>query len=240
MGMLSCVGCNGFSGSSTVRSTEKREKLESSLVDYNNDWYEDDLGWIDHKSTLINGLEHFYEKTGVQPFLCLVDSDGTMNDEEQEAYAEAKYDELFDKEGHFLVCYFSCEGDNPDLVEGDVYYLVGKSAETVLDTEAKEIFDANWAHYYDVSGLTIEEFFAKTFSASGDAIMQGPIHMRYVVIIIVAIIAAVIIVVLLIKWWKARTKQKNKEQEDLERILDKPLETFGDEGINDLKDKYDK
>ena len=88
--------------------------------------------------------------------------------------------------------------------------------------------------YHDV-----DELFARTFSSAGKSIMKGPVHMRYVVIIIVAIIAVVIIVMLLFKWWKARTAQKNKEQEDLERMLDKPLETFGTDPIDDLKDKYD-
>jgi heme/copper-type cytochrome/quinol oxidase subunit 2 len=57
----------------------------------------------------------------------------------------------------------------------------------------------------------------------------------------VVIIGVVIIVVLLIlvSFWKARTKQKNKEQEDLERTLNTPLEEYGDSTLNDLKDKYD-
>ena len=48
-----------------------------------------------------------------------------------------------------------------------------------------------------------------------------------------------VIVAMLIKWWKARKAQKNKEQEDLERMLDKPLETFGTDPVDELKDKYD-
>ena len=31
----------------------------------------------------------------------------------------------------------------------------------------------------------------------------------------------------------------NKEQEDLERMLDKPLETFGTDPVDELKNKYD-
>ena len=69
--------------------------------------------------------------------------------------------------------------------------------------------------------------------------MAGPIHMRYVVIIVVAIIAVVVVVALLFKWWKAKKAQKNKEAEDLEKILNTPLETFGNKEVDDLKDKYE-
>ena len=58
-----------------------------------------------------------------------------------------------------------------------------------------------------------------------------------VAFIIVAGIIAVILI--LFKWWKARTAQKNKEQQDLENILNTPLQTFGNQGVNDLAEKYD-
>jgi capsular polysaccharide biosynthesis protein len=52
--------------------------------------------------------------------------------------------------------------------------------------------------------------------------------------------AAVIIVCIGFNWWKKRIAQKNKEQEDLERTLKTPLETFGTEGsIDELAKKYE-
>ncbi len=63
---------------------------------------------------------------------------------------------------------------------------------------------------------------------------------KYKGIIIALIVGIVVIVVvsILFKWWKKRTAQKNKEQEDLERTLNTPLETFGD-SMADLQKKYD-
>ena len=60
-----------------------------------------------------------------------------------------------------------------------------------------------------------------------------------IIIIIIVAVALIIVVNVLFKWWKKRTAQKNKEQEDLERTLNTPLETFGTTPMDDLKAKYD-
>ncbi len=246
LGMLTCVGCYGLGCSSQqniTKSSEKREKFEQpSNFKYNNDWYEDQLGWIGRNNrVLIDGLEDFYEKTGIQPYLMLVKY-GTveLDPRAEEEYVNSMYDSLFPgDEGHLLFCYFECRNDYPELMDGDWYYVTGKATEVVMDTEAKKILESRLEYYYNDTSLDIDELFAKTFSDAGREIMSGPMRMRYVIIVVVAIIAVVVIVIILVNWWKARTKQKNKEQEDLERMLDKPLETFGDGSLNDLKDKYD-
>lgn len=236
----SCGAVFGFT-SGVTRSTEKRDKLDSKYVNYSNTWYEDELGWFGkNNNTVINGLEDFYQSTGIQPYICLVSYDSVEdNSSARDKYIEDKYSELFTDEGHMLFCYFACRNDKPDVMDGNWLYIVGKQTETVMDENAKQIFESYFRKYYDDTSLDVDELFADTFSDSGKAIMKGPIHMRYVVIIIVAIVAAVIIVAMLIKWWKARKAQKNKEQEDLERMLDKPLETFGTDPVDELKDKYD-
>lgn len=237
----SCGSVFGFA-SGVTRSTEKRDKLDSKYVNYSNTWYEDELGWFGkNNNTVINGLEDFYQSTGIQPYICLVSYDSVEdNSSARDKYIEDKYSELFTDEGHMLFCYFACKNDKPDVMDGNWLYIVGKQTETVMDENAKQIFESYFMKYYeDDTSLDVDELFADTFSDSGKAIMKGPIHMRYVVIIIVAIVAAVVIIAMLIKWWKARKAQKNKEQEDLERMLDKPLETFGTDPVDELKDKYD-
>ncbi|MDE6025722.1 MAG: hypothetical protein K2G45_09745 [Lachnospiraceae bacterium] len=56
--------------------------------------------------------------------------------------------------------------------------------------------------------------------------------------VLIIAIAAIIILLIAFKWWKKKVAQKNKEQEDLERTLKTPLETFGTE-TSDLEKKYD-
>ncbi len=234
----SCVGGSMVSISGT-QSTKEREKLDRDLVNFSNEWYTDELGWISFESDLISGMEHFYNKTGIQPYLYLVDSNGTMDNNQMNDFAHNMYDTLFSDEGHMLVCYFSCANDGPWLVEGDLYLVTGQATELIMDDEAQKIFWSTYDYYYEDADLSIEEFYGKTFSTAGDKIMAGPIPWRNVIIVVVVVVGVVIALVILVKWWKARTKQKNKEQEDLERMLDKPLETFGDQSLNDLKDKYD-
>lgn len=225
----------------TTKSTVKRDKLDGKYVDYIDEWYDDQLGWLGtNNRTVIGGLEDFYKETGVQPYLCLVEY-GTVEDSDtaRDEYIENLYSELFTDEGHLLFCYFACENDRPEIMDGTWLYIVGKDTELVMDENAKDILESNFQYYYDDTSLDVDELFARTFSFAGESIMKGPVHMRYIVLIIVAIVAVVIIVALLIKWWKARTAQKNKEQEDLERMLDKPLETFGTDSVDELKNKYD-
>lgn len=245
MGRLTIIGCYGFGSSSgdIVKSTEKREKFEQpASFKYNSEWYTDELGWIGRNNRkLIDGLEVFYKKTGVQPYLMLVEYGNVpLNAADEEQFVNDMYDRLFPgDEGHLLFCYFACENDSPYVMDGECEFVVGKAAGTVIDEEAKDILVSRYQYYYNDTSLDVDELFAKTFSDAGREIMSGPMRMRYVVMVIVGIVAVVVIVIILVNWWKARTKQKNKEQEDLERMLNKPLETFGDTTINDLKDKYD-
>ena len=237
--LSSCLGGSAINISGT-KSTKEREKLDRDLVNLSSEWYTDELGWIDFESDLVRGMEHFYDKTGIQPYLYLVNSNGNMNGEQMDAFAQSTYDKLFSDEGHLLVCYFSCANDEPWIVEGDLYLVTGQATELIMDDEAQKIFWSTYDYYYEDPDLSIEEFYGNTFRTAGDKIMAGPIPWRTVIIVIAAVVGVIVIIVILVNFWKARVKQKNKEQEDLERMLDKPLETFGDSSLNDLKDKYDK
>lgn len=231
------------SSGSITKNTEKREKMSTANTTYSNTWYVDELGWFGRGNTLVNGLESFYQKTGVQPFIYLYayDNTNTWNDA---GLAEEKANELYNKifgadEGHLLFVYFACPNDYSDVMDGNFYYICGKQTEVVMDENAKDILeDIYWNNYYDTS-LTVEELFGNTFKQTGKRIMSGPVRMRIVVLIIVGVVGAIVIVSIAFKWWKARKAQKNKESEDLEKILSTPLETFGKSDVDDLKEKYD-
>lgn len=231
---------SGVSCAGGKSSTVKRDKLESGYVEALYPCYDDGIGWIGSGNKLTKGMDYFYDKTGVQPYLVLVPY-GTVELEAaaEEEYLNNYYDSTFTDEGHFLVAYFACQGDSPSVMDGDFRYITGNSTRTVMDDEALEIFLSYLKKNYNNTSLSVEQLFANSFKESGKAIMKGPIHMRYVVMIIVGMIAAVVIVILLINWWKKRKAQKNKEAEDLEKILSTPLETFGEKELDGLKDKYD-
>ena len=240
-GLFSALG--GSLGSNITKSNEKREKMDTSNTTYSNTWFVDELGWLGRGSKLIDGLKSFYKKTGVQPLVYLAEykSDYDFNNYDyMYAKAEALYEELFGSdEGHLLFVYFACKNDYPSLMDGKAFYICGKQTEVVMDENAKSILESSYDYYYygDTS-ISVEEMLAKAFTKAGKEIMKGPIRVRYVVIIIVSVVGAIVVISLLFKWWKARKAQKNKEAEDLEKILSKPLETFGKSDVDDLKDKY--
>ena len=217
--------------------------MDTSNTTYSNTWFVDELGWLGRGSKLRDGLESFYKKTGVQPlvYLAKYKSDYDFNNYDyMYAKAEALYEKLFGSdEGHLLFVYFACENDYPSLMDGKAFYICGKQTEVVMDENAKSILVSSYDYYYygDTS-ISVEEMLAKAFTKAGKEIMKGPIRIRYVVIIIVSVVGAIVVISLLFKWWKARKAQKNKEAEDLEKILSKPLETFGKSDVDDLKDKY--
>lgn len=239
------TSCATVSGSNVelTTSTEKREKMDSKYLNYSNTWYTDELGWFGIQSdrTLINGLESFYKKTGVQPYVYLAAYDANLFASEQARveYAEELYDKLFTDEGHFLWVYFACNNDTPDYMDGYYYYIVGKDAEIVMDENAKDIFETRLQYYYDDTSLDVDEFLAAAFSSSGKAIMSGPIRMRYVVLIIVGVLVIVGVVVAVVLIRKKRKLEKEKENEELEKLLRTPLQTYGAAEAESLKNKYD-
>lgn len=70
-GLFSALG--GSLGSNITKSNEKREKMDTSNTTYSNTWFVDELGWLGRGSKLIDGLESFYKKTGVQPLVYLAE-----------------------------------------------------------------------------------------------------------------------------------------------------------------------
>ena len=240
-GLFSALG--GSLGSNITKSNEKREKMDTSNTTYSNTWFVDELGWLGRGSKLRDGLESFYKKTGVQPLVYLAEYKEDYdinNDTYMFNKAEELYKELFGSdEGHLLFVYYACKDDYPSLMDGQVELICGKQTNIVMDENALDILESSYNYYYygDTS-ISVEEMLAKTFTKAGKEIMKGPIRVRYVVIIIVSVVGAIVVISLLFKWWKARKAQKNKEAEDLEKILSKPLETFGKSDVDDLKDKY--
>lgn len=230
------AGCSGVFGGTS--SSKQREKLDSGIVNMT-EWYTDELGWIEYENDLIKGMESFYEDTGIQPHLYLVDWNGEISSTEAQKFMQEAYDDLFTDEGHMLVCYFSCHNDSIDFVDGEPFLLCGKATTTIMDEEAEKIFWSEEYKNYENNNLYFEEYWGETFKDAGNKIMAAPIPWSTVVIVIAAIAGVVIVVIVIKKIVKANIAQKNKEQEDLERMLDKPLETFGDDAVEDLKDKYD-
>ena len=225
-------GSNSGSSGTVTASTIKREALPRGAVNETG-YYTDELGWIGSSTALTSGMRNFYQQTGVQPHLSITDSiNGSHNPStaEVEQFINETYNTLFTDEAHLLLVFFEYN-DNYHT-----WYLAGNQAKTVLDNEAMDILLDYIDRYYYDQNLTDEQMFSKAFDEAGKRIMTVTTS-PWVPVLIVAGILAILVVVFL--WWKSYKKQKNLETEQAQKILETPLETFGDSEAENRAKKYD-
>ena len=187
------------------------------------------------ESALINGFKSFYDKTGVFPFLYICETvPGGSTEANIKAYGEQLYVDLFSDhgrtvEGNLLILFVA---DIPD------YYLIGGyDIGDVIDDKATAVICSKINRHWD-NGENASQIFGRGLDEAGKNIMAKSNARVYTVTFII-IAGVVLVILILFKWWKARTAQKNKEQQDLENIMNTPLETFGNQQVNDLTQKYD-
>lgn len=95
--------------------------------------------------------------------------------------------------------------------------------------------------FYDSTGIRLYVIAEKYDSFAGDlgAKPESGTDFTTVFIVLIVATAVVLVVYLLFKWWKAKKKQKNIEDENTIKILNTPLETFGDTDLKQTAAKYD-
>lgn len=215
------------------RGKVERTPLAAGSV-HETGYYTDELGWITDKDTLIAGLERFYKATGVQPYVYITDHIGSGNyasDQEIMDFAEATYEKLFTDEAHVLLIFYEKDEDYRS------YCLAGVQAtHAVMDDEARAILLDKIDTYYYSSGLSDEAFFAKAFAEAGKEIMEDKSFPAQQMAAVLGIIfCASLLGMIIFK----RKEKAQKQQEELERLLDTPLETFGDQEAEELAKKYE-
>ncbi len=218
-------------GGEVTRSTVKREPLPKGSVT-ETAYYTDQLGWVGSKTKLADGMKNFYDRTGVQPHLYITDTiNGTHNPSEDDfrAVEDEIYDSLFSDEAHVLLIFFEYDS------KYRTWYRCGSQADTVLDSEAMDIL-LDYLDYYYYSSLSTEEYFSESFDEAGKRIMSVTVSPW---VWVGGVAAALAIVIVAFVWWGKAKKQKNLEAEQKERILNTPLETFGDKDFEDMKNRYD-
>ena len=227
----SSSGSFNSSGSVTV-STINRQPLPKGSVN-ETDYYTDELDWIGNKTKLQAGMKNFYARTGVQPYLYITDTvNGTTfpTNDDAEIYAMRLYDELFTDEAHLLVLFHEYDG------VPEMWHLRGAQAISVLDDEAMDIFyDLLQRYYYD-DNLGEEEFFSMAFDKASERIMSVTVSPWVYIGIGFLILAGLLIAFF---WWKAAAKRKGEKAAETERILNTPLESFGDSEAEARAKKYD-
>lgn len=223
------------------KNTTQREALKGIVS--KTDWYEDKIGWIESKNVLISGLEDFYKKTGIQPYVLFVPysaeywNGSDINATKADAYLEKIYSQKFKDEGHFIFAYFQCKNDSKTEMDGSFRYMSGYSADTIMDNEAINILWGYFEKNYYNTSLTMERMISNTFSETADAIMSKPTNGWDFVIVLVVSIVVILVIVFAYKIIKSKHQREKEKEEYTEKILEKPLETFGTD-TSELENKY--
>lgn len=213
-------------------SIKDREKL-SLDIGYNNNCIIDELGWFDNIPSASRGLQTFYDKTGIQPFIVLKAYDSTLTtDIAKQKYAEDWYDEHIDNEGTFLYMYFAEKNQDEDV--GYMVYVNGKQISTVMDAEAIDVFwnylDNQW--YTD---KTTDDMFVSVFSMTANNIMKHHTNGWDVMKTVIIVACVIGVIVLGIYAMKLHRKHQKERAEETQRILETPL---SGSSVDELADKY--
>ncbi|MBQ9080097.1 MAG: hypothetical protein IJY27_03405 [Clostridia bacterium] len=194
-----------------TESTRVREAMDSKYIIPIDDYYYDDMGLINTAAaqfSLENSLKDFYLKTGVQPYLYIADDlDGNTNPnkDDVDAFLLAKYNELFEDEGHFMVLYYEYESG-----EYNTWYVYGNDAHRyVMDDEACEIV-LYYIDYYYSSPSTADytDMFCSAFDAASARIMggktrsEGGIDWGKIIIALIVTVAGVVLIVYIVKRYR--------------------------------------
>ena len=150
---------------------EKREKIESSEK-FISECVTDEPGWLASEEETGEGLEDFYELTGVQPWLLLMDYDESIISEDDRVdFTENYYLDNFlvdDREDVYL---FVCFNDADGAMSYTCSYA-GDEAEKVMDDEATDILidyiDTLW-----VEPISTDELFCRAFTLTAESLMSG-------------------------------------------------------------------
>lgn len=228
--LVVALGGGSCSGASVPASTVERTALPAGSANETEYFTDEDGDWIHDPATLERGLRHFYEETGVQPYVYILPNGSVRSYQELQSIAQEKYDELFTDQAHFVLVF--CDDGNGRF---NAAYWAGAMTGTVLDDEAINIFKAYLSQNYDDMSLTEEEIFSDAFADTADRIMTvtpSPLP-------IIAICAAVIIVAVIVFFVvRNRRLAKQREAERMQEILSTPLESLADAELADLEKKY--
>ncbi len=197
--------------------------------------------WIDNSNRryLEEGFGEFYDKTGVFPYLYIVNSYGDRGD--FATYEEKVYADLFgDCPGNLLFVFISQE---------ESYYIAAGTgtgsvinSRTVPDVIQSKLSSCWYNSKYDND---LAKIFGAALSGSATLLMKeadtaklAKNNFKTIMIILIIAIAVILIIILLMYWWKKKKQKQQEEDERLEKILSQPLSTFASTELNQLGQQY--
>lgn len=182
----------------------------------------------------VKACEEFYEKTGIPLYFYITDTELTSGDDGYSDYADALYEKLFEDENHVLLVYF----DTPD----EWYFWKGEAANSlVTDDMVNDLFDAIERYWFNYS-LTMDEVLSNGVSDYQDSLTNESSGAGFFSVLLVlagGILTVVAVYTYISKGNEAKRYEEEAKTLRADLILSKPLETFGNQEVENLKDKYD-
>lgn len=212
------VGIFG-SSSDIVRSTTNREPIAGN--GFVMDCIVNEPGYDGMEALAVQGMSDFHMATGIQPYVYLKSYDSSLGTvAAKDAWAEAFFGRLGDEKG-FLVVYF----EESDGSLGYSTSVSGTEIESVLDSEALQIFWSYWKSNWNAPDKDVMEVIHDSFQDTGERIMTKTTTFwdvaKYVMIVLVILVTAMMAAKIL----KLRRQHAREEAEETERILRTPLHT---------------
>ena len=235
--LFSAFGCGGsHNGSglySEATSTHQREKLPAGTAQITPYFNDLDGDWIHNTNVLETGLRAFADETGVMPYVYILPNGYTTSTSELTRTAEEVYQDNFDDEGHFVLVF--CDNGHGGYNCG---YCVGSAARSIMDDEAVSVLAKNLDDAYANQSLSEEEIFSEAFSETAAEIMADPAEAQRPLVIGAIMLGVFVVAMILLGAHKTREEKRQAEQKRLDDLLNQPLETFGDQELDDLEKKY--
>lgn len=228
--LVVALGGGGCTGANVPASTVERTALPAGSVNETGYFTDEDGDWIHDPAKLERGLRHFYEETGVQPYVYILPNGSVRSYQELQSIAQEKYDELFTDQAHFVLVF--CDDGNGRF---NAAYWAGAMTGSVLDDEAINIFKAYLSQNYDDMSLTEEEIFSDAFADTADRIMTVTPSPLPIIAVCAAVIIVAVVVFLIVR---NRRLAQQREAERMQEILNTPLESLADAELADLEKKY--
>lgn len=228
--LVVALGGGSCSGANVPASTVERTALPAGSVNETGYFTDEDGDWIHDPAKLERGLRHFYEETGVQPYVYILPNGSVRSYQELQSIAQEKYDELFTDQAHFVLVF--CDDGNGRF---NAAYWAGAMTGSVLDDEAINIFKAYLSQNYDDMSLSEEEIFSDAFADTADRIMTVTPSPLPIIAVCAAVIIVAVVVFLIVR---NRRLAKQREAERMQEILNTPLESLADAELADLEKKY--
>lgn len=214
--------------SQITQVSHTHKKLAASDCDVSDAWLDDRADWIDDEAQVVKALRHFYDKTGSQPYLVVatdVDGKTDFTDAEGEEWVRSIYNQQFSDDGHTLVAFVEYEES-----EYAYYIYAGRTAQSVIDDEAREIIADEINYWYTDPSLDDSAYFAKVFTESADTIMfdydqttkTTQSRRRTMVIALGAVGATALIALIVVQ----ASRRKKEEYEAAQKLAETPVSSI--------------